>query len=175
MTKTEIINKYSKFLDEEGIIGIDFDINTEFAKYIYLKYVYHNFKIQYASVSRRKLDKLISRQINFTKLSLLRVKYFRNNNSSKGIKEGFVYCITNPAFEGWYKIGSTVDVYDRLNTYQSYCPLRNYKLECYYFSDKRFEEEFSFHKALNADGEWIKGDVRPIIKLFKENKIKSAY
>lgn len=174
MNVNEIINQYSHYLNEEGITGIDFDINTEFAKYIYFKYIHPNFKLQYTDTASRKSDKLISRQVNFTKLSLLRVKYSRNGNSSKGIKEGFIYCITNPAFEGWYKIGSTVDVYDRLNTYQSYCPLRDYKLECYYFSDKRFEEEFSFHKALNADGEWIKGDINPIIDLFKENKIKSA-
>lgn len=174
MDKAEIIKQYSAYLNEEGITGIDFDINTEFAKYIYFKYVYPNYKLKYIAVSERKLDKILSTQITYTKLSLLRVKYFRNGNSSKGIKEGFIYCVTNPAFEGWYKIGSTVDVYDRLNTYQSYCPLRDYKLECYYFSDKRFEEEFSFHKALNADGEWIKGDINPIIGLFKENKIKSA-
>ena len=170
----EIIDQYSKYLDAEGIVGIDFEINTEFAKYIYLKYVYPNFKIKYTDTSSRKSNKLISRQINFTKLSLLRVKYYRNGNSSKGIKEGFIYCVTNPAFVGWYKIGSTVDVYNRLNTYQTYCPNRDYKLECYYFSDNRFEEESSFHRALLASGEWIQGDVNSIIALFREKKIKSA-
>ncbi|URQ04224.1 hypothetical protein vBEclMUFV01_256 [Enterobacter phage vB_EclM-UFV01] len=174
MTKTEIIEKYSKFLYAEGIEGIDFPINDEFAKFIYLKYVHPQYKLQYLDVNSRKSDKMISRQVNFTKLSLLRVKYFRNGNSSKGIKEGFIYCITNPAFKGWYKIGSSVDVYDRLNSYQTYSPLRDYKLECYYFSENRIKEEFSYHKSLNAEGEWIKGDINSIIKLFKEKKINSA-
>lgn len=174
LNKAEIIEKYQRFLNEEHIFGIDFPISDEFARYIYFKYVHPNFKIQYLDENSRKADKMISRQINFTKLSLLRVKYFRNGNSSKGIKEGFVYCITNPAFKGWYKIGSSVDVYDRLNSYQTYSPLRDYKLECYYFSENRIKEEFSYHKSLNAEGEWIKGDINSIIKLFKEKKINSA-
>ena len=174
MNKLEIIKKYSNYLDAENIKGIDFPINNDFARYIYFKYVHPNFKIQHLDNGSRSSDKMISRQINFTKLSLLRVKYFRNGNTSKGIKEGFIYCITNPAFKGWYKIGSSVDVYDRLNSYQTYSPLRDFKLECYYFSENRLKEEFSYHKSLNANGEWIEGDVINIIKLFKEKKIDSA-
>lgn len=141
---------------------------------MYFKYEYDDFNLKYLKVNKRTFDRIISTQVLYMVLSLLRVKYFRNGNSAKGIKEGFIYCITNPSFKGWYKIGSTLDVYDRLNSYQSYDPNRSYKLEKFYFSENRIKEEFSYHKSLNADGEWIKGDVNPIIALFKEKKILSA-
>ena len=42
--------------------------------------------------------------------------------------EGEVYVITNPAWKDWYKIGKAVDARDRLNSYQTSSPHRDYVL-----------------------------------------------
>ena len=44
------------------------------------------------------------------------------------ISHGEVYIITNPAWEGWIKIGMAVESKDRLKGYQTSSPLRDYKL-----------------------------------------------
>lgn len=172
MQVNDIINKYDNYLLSEGIKG-HFDISDELVKYLYFKYEYNKFTIPHTNCSAHRLDKLISRQLNFVRLSLLRVKYFRNG-SAKEIKEGFVYCVTNPAFHGYFKIGSTIDIKKRINSYQSYSPLRDFKLESYYFSHDRFKEEFSYHSSMNFDGEWCKGNVKPIIKLFQSKKVSGC-
>lgn len=79
--------------------------------------------------------------------------------------------MTNPAFPNHFKIGSSIDVKKRINSYQSYSPFRDFKLENYYFSHNRFKEEFEYHSSMNFEGEWCKGDVQPIIKLFQTKKV----
>lgn len=81
-------------------------------------------------------------------------------NLSRGFypKAGLVYLISNPAFEGYYKVGMTQDVYKRLASYQTYDPLRRYKIEHYKFVlDKRAEEKriLELYKKDLAKGEWV--------------------
>lgn len=44
------------------------------------------------------------------------------------IHKGFIYIITNEYYPDWVKIGITKNLKRRLQTYQTYSPLRNYKL-----------------------------------------------
>ncbi|MGL4519205.1 MAG: GIY-YIG nuclease family protein [Phocaeicola sp.] len=44
-----------------------------------------------------------------------------------------MYAISNPAWPGFIKIGKSVDVFDRLNNYQTSSPLRDYTLIGYAF------------------------------------------
>ena len=79
----------------------------------------------------------------------------------KKSKDGYVYAITNPAWEGWVKIGMAVDADDRCKSYQTSSPLRDYKLEhCTYFEDRRKAEQQAHEKAEEiADecgSEWFK-------------------
>lgn len=87
MQLNDIINMYDKYLITEGING-SFDISDDLVRFIYFKYEYNKFTIPHTNVSDSKISKLISRQLNFARLSLLRVKY-RRNGSAKDIKEGF--------------------------------------------------------------------------------------
>ena len=54
--------------------------------------------------------------------------------------KGYVYAITNPAWPGWVKVGMAVDSNDRLNSYQTSSPFRDF-----------FRERCSEHS-----GEWFK-------------------
>ena len=76
-------------------------------------------------------------------------------------KTGYVYAITNPAWEGWIKIGMAVDAEDRLKGYQTSSPLRDFVLLHKKFFDNRRRAEAEAH--MNADkiakerrGEWFK-------------------
>lgn len=85
-------------------------------------------------------------------------------------KEGDVYAITNPAWKGWIKIGMAVDAEDRLKSYQTSSPLRDFVLLHKKFFDNRRRAEAEAH--ISADkiakerrGEWFKIDVRDAIHL----------
>jgi len=85
------------------------------------------------------------------------------------IKAGIVYIIENPAFEKHYKIGMTVDIEDRLNSYQTYDPFRKFKVAHYDFvlNRRAIETQIlsSFHLSLE-EGEWALRD--NCIKVFME-------
>ena len=87
-------------------------------------------------------------------------------------KDGYVYIISNKAWEFWYKIGMAIDAEDRLNSYQTSDPYRNYVLEySKYFSNRRNAEAIA-HKnigriSVKRKGEWFYlnlGDAKKIIE-----------
>ena len=76
-------------------------------------------------------------------------------------KEGYVYILTNPAWDGWIKIGMALDAEDRCKGYQTSSPYRDYKL-CYkrFFEDRKKAEQEA-HKIVSKvsekrSGEWFK-------------------
>tara|TARA_R100000742_G_C4278962_1_gene102548 strand:+ start:3942 stop:4448 length:507 start_codon:yes stop_codon:yes gene_type:complete len=61
-------------------------------------------------------------------------------------KDGYVYIISNPTWSGWYKIGMALDAEDRLNSYQTSSPFRDYVLEySKYFKDRKKAEAMAHH------------------------------
>ena len=91
------------------------------------------------------------------------------------IKDGYVYAITNPAWEGWVKIGMAVDADDRCKSYQTSSPLRDYKLEhCTYFKTRRKAEQQAHKKAKSVadecDSEWFKLPVEKAIEIIGDVK-----
>ena len=90
-------------------------------------------------------------------------------------KDGYVYAITNPAWEGWVKIGMAVDADDRCKSYQTSSPLRDYKLEhCTYFEDRRRAEHQAHKKAEEiaeeCGSEWFKIPVDEAVKIIGDLK-----
>ncbi|QFR57674.1 hypothetical protein CPT_Slocum_109 [Serratia phage Slocum] len=71
------------------------------------------------------------------------------------LKAGYVYIVSNPSWDA-FKVGSAIDVYDRLNSFQTYSPDRDYKLEFYTASLDRVLVEKMAHKELSADYEWVR-------------------
>ena len=86
---------------------------------------------------------------------------------------GHIYILSNPAWKGWYKVGMAVEATDRLPTFQTGSPFRDYKLEYYkHFKDRRSAEK-EVHNLLIAShvvrkGEWFKSPVEQL-----KNKIQS--
>ena len=61
---------------------------------------------------------------------------------------GEVYIITNPAWGGWVKVGMAVDAEDRLKSYQTSSPFRDYVLYYSYPTDDRRKSEAEAHRML---------------------------
>ena len=166
----DIVSRYDGYLLDMGVSGM-FDITPELSLDVYFNFVYPQCKTQYLDISLKRFKKLVMTQLNYTRLSLLRVKMFRNNNSASGIKEGYVYCISNPAFPEHVKIGSSIDVKRRLASYQTYTPFRDFVLDAYYFSQDRFADEKLFHSKYEFVNEWYKCPNKPyLIEMMQHKK-----
>jgi hypothetical protein len=74
---------------------------------------------------------------------------FSSLENYKSNPEGQVYIITNPAWEGWVKVGMAVDAKDRLNSYQTSCPFRDYMLYYSYKTKDRRKAESEAHSKLD--------------------------
>ena len=74
--------------------------------------------------------------------------------------EGQVYIITNPAWEGWVKVGMAVDSQDRLKNYQTSSPFRDYSLLYSYEVNDRRAGESAAHARLAKEcdniNEWFR-------------------
>ena len=97
---------------------------------------------------------------------------FASLNNYSSVEEGYVYAVSNPAWEGWFKVGMALDAYDRCAGYQTSSPFRDNKVEyCKYFINRR-EAEQTAHNQLIAKGvenssEWFKTDLTTIKTIIK--------
>ena len=108
------------------------------------------------SLSARDKEYVIKRQIDYIQKSIVNIMYEENGRSAKGLRCGYVYAISNPAWPDFVKIGCAVDVYDRLQTYQTSSPLRDYELIAYAFTEDRLKLESRLHSMYDSSNEWVK-------------------
>lgn len=88
-------------------------------------------------------------------------------------KAGYIYIITNPAWEGWCKVGMTsVSIERRLNDYQTQSPFRDF--ECVYHKpvDDVGDTEKDIHRVLRGiceyNSEWFKIKINECIEKIEE-------
>ena len=95
---------------------------------------------------------------------------FGSLNNYKQIKEGYVYAISNSAWPDWIKIGMAIDAEDRLSSYQTSSPMRNYRLVHSVYCKDRSESERSAHilAARKATIPWNKQDNGEWFNITKE-------
>lgn len=94
---------------------------------------------------------------------------------------GEVYIIRNPAFCDWFKVGKAVNSEDRLNSYQTSSPFRDYVLEyCEYFYN-RHAAEAAIHAMLEKHkycherrGEWFRASILTIKEVMNEYRNQEA-
>ena len=81
----------------------------------------------------------------------------RHVNKNRPLKytEEYIYIITNPAFINWYKIGTSKNCDTRLNSYQTSCPKRDFKIVFKVFVEDAKNIEKEIHSDLIAENEWI--------------------
>ena len=85
---------------------------------------------------------------------------FSSLENYKTSSEGQVYIITNPAWEGWVKVGMAVDAMDRIKNYQTSSPFRDYTLLYSYEVNDRRAGEAAAHARLAKEcdniNEWFR-------------------
>ncbi len=86
---------------------------------------------------------------------------------------GYLYIITNPSFPNWVKVGTTTNIKNRLHTYQTSSPHRDYKVEyCilhpdYLIAEKKIKETMkAFAKSIK--NEWYEIDLTMAIPRLEE-------
>ena len=92
------------------------------------------------------------------------------NSKLAAIQEGYVYIISNRAWPHWVKIGMAIDAEDRLNSYQTSSPYRDFILEHRVFSSNRRASEKEAHTKAAAicrgmANEWFELSVKEAITI----------
>ena len=101
------------------------------------------------------------------KAKALGIKVLDAYNSTK---RGYVYIVHNPAWEGWFKIGMAVDANDRLNSYQTGTPHRDYELVYKVLCKDRRKAEAFVHDNLTTfskRGEWFNCTLDQALAVFE--------
>ncbi len=79
---------------------------------------------------------------------------------------GEIYVMVNAAFEGWVKVGMSINAEDRLNSYQTGDPNRSYHLYSKFYTEDRHETERQIHSILSRhfkrQNEWFYGDAEDV-------------
>jgi hypothetical protein len=102
------------------------------------------------------LQRRIENNVEFR--SRLEAARKNNLNSKISLKQGYVYAVINPLFLGWMKIGSCVDLKERLIAFQTNDPLARFEIALSFFVEDRKYIEFVLHQKLSSSrgtGEWF--------------------
>lgn len=88
------------------------------------------------------------------------------------IRDGFIYLIENDAYPGWIKCGMTTQIKSRLDSYNSYDPLKRFQLVASSeVQNRRKSESLLLHemkvKSSLQTGEWFKIDKETALKIFE--------
>lgn len=165
-TNHENIELIEKWLEVEGL---EVQMDDDFIRKVYSEVLEHLYSLHMVeSVSKR--DRYYRLQYDFVRRDLLKILYKRNNFSAKGIKAGYVYAIGNPAWGDFVKVGSAIDVNDRLGSYQTSSPHRDYFVIDYFCTYDRLEAEKSIHNMFERNSEWCKVGHEEIKDIFRSLK-----
>lgn len=141
---------YEEKIPREGVFEIH---ETHLTSYIE---TYGNTFNNSGSGLRNKNQYRYARKLagrTLTKLNFIRGAKFNE------IDAGMVYLISNPCFPDHYKVGMCLDIVSRLASYQTYDPLRRFKIEKYNFVLNRRHAEkriLSHPDIFREEGEWIR-------------------
>jgi dipeptidyl aminopeptidase/acylaminoacyl peptidase len=150
--------------------NLELTFSKDIIRRIYDDVFEDNFKINNISSMKRRIY-MYNIQYEFIRRDILKLIYKRNNYSAQGISEGFVYAIGNPSWPDYVKIGSSSDVIDRLNSYQTSSPLRDYYIIDFFFSHNKLKDETELHEMFDdRNSEWCKTSVDEVKRIFKRNK-----
>ncbi len=109
------------------------------------------------------------KEVNFSIVAPVRTDIGKDYRLKK-----WVYVISNPKYEGEYKVGIAKYVEARLNSYQTSDPERSYKLE-YKLETPFFREIEKFiHNKFENKHEWVRANLKNIIKEIEDYGIKDS-
>ena len=87
------------------------------------------------------------------KLRMRRKRFERVSEKVDGLyyrpKHGYVYIISNPTYRGWVKVGCALDATDRLGSFQTATPHRNFTLQWSRAFEDKLAAEREAHNILS--------------------------
>lgn len=99
----------------------------------------------------------------------------KRHRASRDSKEGHIYCITNPAYPEWVKVGlTTTDIEKRLMSYNTGSPHRDYVVDFLIESPiDIYDFELEVHKeiddhAFETKNEWFRIELNEAITIIKQ-------
>ena len=93
-----------------------------------------------------------------------------DTNEEDSLLRKYIYVISNPKYKDLYKVGIAKDYKARLNSYQTSDPYRSYKLEYKMLTPLFREIEKYIHNTFENRFEWVKADLKEIIKEIENYK-----
>lgn len=141
---------FAKIIPESGLFQIEEKHLSE-----YIKIYGEIFATKDKGLKRNQEVKFARKLAGRTLIRLLHEREFDFSD----VRAGMVYMISNPVYPEHFKIGMTMDVVDRLASYQTYDPFKRFKLEKYNFVlDRRGKEKqlLNHPDIFKEDGEWVK-------------------
>lgn len=171
LAKRYYIDRFVKFSRED--LKNKYRIKSQFITRLYNDLSeYENREIlEIKSLKKEKEVNSISLQEHLQRIRQNRLDEKVKTGEASKIKEGFIYIIENPVWDGWMKAGMTLDYEERLNSYNMYDPTESYTLvRMRWISDrKKIEsillEELANHSTLRK-GEWFKIDKEKALLIF---------
>jgi hypothetical protein len=118
---------------------------------------------------KREYCSKLCKRTNTARQNRIRHLYKMLNNKPK---KGFIYCITNPSFEGWVKVGKALNLKKRLTGFNGSTPYRNFKVEYKRKFENYSRAEYFLLCKLNIasekqSSEWFKIDLNKAIDIIK--------
>ena len=149
---------FFNLISKEIVPIIDFSITPELLTAFLSEY---NLVTDTEGILKRKEAKYC---IKLAALSYL--KYKRSLRYE--LTEGFTYIISNKAWPNWYKLGMSSFPKERLRAFQTYSPLRDYKLHHWAFwFDKRKGESF-IHSLYEMEYEWANIQESNLLDIYEQ-------
>lgn len=87
------------------------------------------------------------------------------------MKSGYLYIVTNDAFSGWVKIGTTFNLNERLHVYQTGDPFRRYILQYSLYHPLFREAEKKIKEAMKPFAKSIKNEWYEIDLQFAKSRL----
>tara|TARA_B100002052_G_scaffold217974_1_gene199947 strand:+ start:507 stop:1274 length:768 start_codon:yes stop_codon:yes gene_type:complete len=90
-------------------------------------------------------------------------------------KKGYVYVLENPAWNNWFKVGCSINIEQREDSYQTYSPFRDSKMIYWKESEKCYSSEQKVHQELrksidfSSKNEWHSGKLGEIKKIISKH------
>ena len=117
----------------------------------------------------RRLENKLKKK-GMGKKGLLKLYKLKSKMVYEKFPVGHVYLLKNPAWPDWVKVGKAVDAADRLNSYQTASPQRDYSVIHFVEADDRHTLEKAAHSELSqvcSDRykEWFRVDDQTAINI----------
>jgi len=118
-----------------------------------------------------KIEKAIKKQSYCLKCMREKHKKYYNDRYKANPYKGFIYVVTNPAWNNWVKIGRAINIKERIKNYNVSSPYRDFKVDFFMqIGNPVLIERYFFEKYGTEYNEWFNISIDEAINELKKLK-----